>query len=156
MCCAVWETCNFIKSNTPPWVFFTLFKLYKWNQIAQLFTYTETDKIARVANELQLSYLHEKSDWNRAKNYWYKYKLLKTHKCQLGRHNVCRHCVKTVRIRSYSGPYFPAFGLNTERYGLSLRIQSECSKIRTRLTLNTDTFLAVRVYRGSCLVVIFS
>ena len=62
MCCAVWETCNFIKSNTPPWVFFTLFKLYKWNQIAQLITYRETDKIARVANELQLSYLHEKSD----------------------------------------------------------------------------------------------
>ena len=28
------------------------------------------------------------------------------------------HCVKSVRIRSYSGPYFPAFGLNTERYGM--------------------------------------
>ena len=25
------------------------------------------------------------------------------------------HCVKSVRIRSYSGPHFPAFGLNTER-----------------------------------------
>ena len=24
------------------------------------------------------------------------------------------HCVKSVRIRSYSGPHFPAFGLNTE------------------------------------------
>ena len=23
------------------------------------------------------------------------------------------HCVKSVRIRSYSGPYFPAFGLNS-------------------------------------------
>ena len=32
----------------------------------------------------------------------------------------------------FSGPYFPAFGLNTERYGVSLRIQSECGKIRTR------------------------
>ena len=31
------------------------------------------------------------------------------------------HYVKSVRIRSYSGPYFPAFGLNTERYGVSLR-----------------------------------
>ena len=30
------------------------------------------------------------------------------------------------------GPYFHAFGLNTERYGVSLRIQSECRKIRTR------------------------
>ena len=26
------------------------------------------------------------------------------------------HCVKTVRIRGYSGPHFSAFGLNTERY----------------------------------------
>ena len=32
----------------------------------------------------------------------------------------------------FSGPYFPAFGLNTERYEVSLRIQSECGKIRTR------------------------
>ena len=27
--------CNFTKSNTPPWVFFTFFKLYKWYQNAQ-------------------------------------------------------------------------------------------------------------------------
>ena len=26
------------------------------------------------------------------------------------------HCVKSVRIRSHSSPYFPAFGLNMERY----------------------------------------
>ena len=26
------------------------------------------------------------------------------------------HCVKGVRIRSYSTPYFPALGLNSERY----------------------------------------
>ena len=31
-----------------------------------------------------------------------------------------------------SGPYFPTFRLNTERYLLSLRIQSECGKIGTR------------------------
>ena len=30
------------------------------------------------------------------------------------------HCVKNVRIRSYSGPHFFAFGLNTERYSASL------------------------------------
>ena len=53
------------------------------------------------------------------------------------------HCVKSVRIRSYSGPYFPAFGPNRERYGVSLRIQSECGKIRTRITPNADTFYAV-------------
>ena len=27
--------CNFTKSNTLPWVFFTFFKLYKWDQIVQ-------------------------------------------------------------------------------------------------------------------------
>ena len=53
------------------------------------------------------------------------------------------YCVKSVRIRSYSGPHFPAFGLNTERYFVSLRIQSECGKIRTRITLNADTFRAM-------------
>ena len=37
-----------------------------------------------------------------------------------------------MRIRSYSGQYFPAFGLNTERYFISLCIQSEYGKIRTR------------------------
>ena len=42
------------------------------------------------------------------------------------------HCVKSVRHRSFSGSYFPAFGLNTERYEVFLRIQSECGKIRTR------------------------
>ena len=25
------------------------------------------------------------------------------------------HCVKSVRIRSFSGPYIPAFGLNTDQ-----------------------------------------
>ena len=35
------------------------------------------------------------------------------------------HCVKSIRIRSYSGPFFPTFGLNTDQnnseYGLFLR-----------------------------------
>ena len=53
------------------------------------------------------------------------------------------HCVKTVRIPSYSGPHFPAFGLNTERYSVSPRIQSECGRMRARITRNTDTFQAV-------------
>ena len=53
------------------------------------------------------------------------------------------HCVKAACIWSYSGPYFPAFGLNTEIYGVSLCIQSKCGKIRTRITPNTDTFHAV-------------
>ena len=53
------------------------------------------------------------------------------------------HCVKIVRIRRYSGPYFPAFKLNTQRYGVSLRIQSECGKMLNRVTSNTSTFHAV-------------
>ena len=56
------------------------------------------------------------------------------------------HCVKSVRVRSYSGLHFPAFRLNAERYGVSLHIQSECGKIRTRITLNTDTFYAVLIF----------
>ena len=30
-------------------------------------------------------------------------------------HSYHRHCGKWVRIRNYSGPYFPAFGLNTDQ-----------------------------------------
>ena len=40
------------------------------------------------------------------------------------------HCVKSVLIRSYSGPHFPAFGLNA-------------GKMKTRITPNTDTFYSV-------------
>ena len=51
--------------------------------------------------------------------------------------------VKSVRIRSFPGPHFPAFGLNTGRSSVFLCIQSECGKIRTRKTPSTDTFHAV-------------
>ena len=29
------------------------------------------------------------------------------------------HCMKGVRVRSFSSPYFPTFELNTKRYGVS-------------------------------------
>ena len=64
-------------------------------------------------------------------------------------HSKKIHCVKSVRIRSYSDPYFPVFGLNTERYSVSLRIQSEWEKTRTRITPNTDTFYAVIVIQNA-------
>ena len=51
-----------------------------------------------------------------------------------------KHCVKIVPAWRYSGPYFPAFSLNMERYSVSLRIQSECWTIQARITPNTDTF----------------
>ena len=47
------------------------------------------------------------------------------------------HYVKSVRIRSFSGPYFHAFRPNTERY---------CRKVGTRKTSNTDTFHAGILY----------
>ena len=62
------------------------------------------------------------------------------------------HCLKRpvfkvflVRIflRSFSGPYFLTFGQNAERYSVSIPIQSECKKIRTRKTSNRDAFHAL-------------
>ena len=53
------------------------------------------------------------------------------------------HCLKRVRIQNYSGPHFSAFVLNLEKYSVSLRIQSECEKIRTRIIPNIDTFCTV-------------
>ena len=43
-------------------------------------------------------------------------------------------------------PHFPAFGLNTERYGVSLRIQSKCGKNKDQN--NSEYRLFVR--SGSC------
>ena len=44
---------------------------------------------------------------------------------------------------AFSGPYFSAFGLNMERYGVSLRTKSERGKIRTRKNSVFDTFHTV-------------
>ena len=59
-----------------------------------------------------------------------------------GRKNEKEHCLESVRIRSYAGPHFPTYEL---RYSVSLHIQSECGKIRTRITPNTDTFYSVEM-----------
>ena len=53
------------------------------------------------------------------------------------------HRVRSVHVWSFSGLYFSAFGLNTERYGVSLGIQPKCAKMRIRKTPNMDTFHAV-------------
>ena len=42
------------------------------------------------------------------------------------------HCVKSIRIWSFPGPYFPSFGLDTKRSERSLRIQSRYGKKRTK------------------------
>ena len=57
---------------------------------------------------------------------------------------LSKHCLKSVRIRSFSSPYFSAFGLNTQRYSASLRFQFECGKIQTRKSPNTGTFQEVK------------
>ena len=41
---------------------------------------------------------------------------------------VTLHCVKSVHIGRFSGPHFPAIGLNTEIYSVNLCIQSEAEK----------------------------
>ena len=39
------KVCNFTKINTPPWVFFTFFKLCKCDQIAQRITFRTLPEI---------------------------------------------------------------------------------------------------------------
>ena len=43
---------------------------------------------------------------------------------------LINHCVRRDRIQSYYDPHFPAFGLNTERYRVSLGIKSKYRKMR--------------------------
>ena len=40
-------------------------------------------------------------------------------------------------------PYFPVFGLNTERYAVSFQIQSEWGKVLTGKAPNADSFHAL-------------
>ena len=80
------EACNFTKINTPPWVFFTFFNLFKWYQIAQRTTYmfikwryfkssavvcwlwikniNKHDSI--IAHIMQCLYFSKKREWNYA------------------------------------------------------------------------------------------
>ena len=64
--------------------------------------------------------------------------------------SVGLRCKKSVLIQSFSGPYFPAFGLDTDRYSLSLRIQVEYGKIPTRKTPNTNTIHALLSSKYVC------
>ena len=51
--------------------------------------------------------------------------------------------VKSVSIWSFSGLYFPSFGLNMERHGVSLHIKYKWGELRTRQTPNTEPFHVV-------------
>ena len=49
------------------------------------------------------------------------------------------HCVKNVSIRSFTGPHFPAFGLNKERMRAQMRENTDIK------TLNIDTLYAATI-----------
>ena len=61
--------------------------------------------------------------------------------------------VQSVRSRSFSGPYFLAFKLNTERYRVSLRcispysIQMQENTDQKKKTLSMDTLHTVLIQR---------
>ena len=48
------EACNFTKINTPAWVFFTFFKLYKCYQIAQRITYNNRIAKSVLVREIRV------------------------------------------------------------------------------------------------------
>ena len=50
---------------------------------------------------------------------------------------------KVSKYGVFSGPYFAAFGLNTDIYSVNFRIQSECGKIWTRKKLRIWTLRSV-------------
>ena len=50
------------------------------------------------------------------------------------------HFTKIIRLQSFWGQFFPAFGLNMEIYSVYPLSQSEYGKIRTWKTPNRDTF----------------
>ena len=54
---------------------------------------------------------------------------------------IVSHCVKSVQIRSFSGPYFPAFGMNTEKY--SEILSQNAGKYGQEKTTYLGTFHAV-------------
>ena len=59
-------------------------------------------------------------------------------------------CVKNVHIRNYSGLHFPAFRLNTERYGVSpysvrMRENANQNKYEYGHFLRSDVLLGARI-----------
>ena len=53
------------------------------------------------------------------------------HRCVTGS-SINLHCVKSVHIQSFSGLYFPAFGLNTERSVFSPNV-GKCGPEKPRM-----------------------
>ena len=57
------------------------------------------------------------------------------------------YCVKSVRIRSYSGLHLPRSRTEYGEIRVSLRIQSVCEEMRNRMTPNTDNFHAMIILK---------
>ena len=71
----------------------------------------------------------------------------------LDRSTAKKHCVKSVGIRSFSGPYFPAFGLNTNQKnsecGHFLPSEGTSEKNNQRLVTNFRAMPYVTSYNSS-------
>ena len=52
------ESCNFTKSNIPPWMFFMFFKLYKRYQNTQLTTHRRYEKVNNSLLYIDISSNH--------------------------------------------------------------------------------------------------
>ena len=74
---------------------------------------------------------------------WTGFYMIETSVMKELKEKFCFFTAKKCPYSDCSVPHFPAFGLNAERYRVSLRIQSECGKMRTRITPNMDNFRAV-------------
>ena len=79
-------------------------------------------------------------EWHSGKTYIYAFRIQRVIKII-----KVMHLVKGFRVTNNSCPYFPILGWNTERQSVSLRIQSECWKMQTRITQNPDTFHALLI-----------
>ena len=56
------------------------------------------------------------------------------------------HCVKSIRIRSFSSPCLLAFGLNRERYGVCIRIRPECRSEKLQIRRLFTKCMSYRMY----------
>ena len=60
------------------------------------------------------------------------------------------HNVKSVHIRSFSGPYFPAFGLNTGKKGLEklqiLTFITQCNMAILRKVIPSENLFSVKFF----------
>ena len=103
------------------------------------------DYINETNIELNNTSFYNKTDTDPTKVNW-----LKDNKTLAELKTVCLLYKKKMSLREkwpnteyFSGPHFPTFGLNTEGYSVSLRIQSEWGKMRTRKNSCLDTFHVV-------------